>query len=135
MLRAALVTVLVASGCGLGTQCTTTALAVSEVCADGGALAANTSLTVQVRERCGSGCGKNTMFSCTGVVDGGVITLAPTISECVDPNTACPAICRISAVDCSIPALAAGTYTLSGSGFASQQLVVSASATASTCRF
>ncbi|MFT3711579.1 MAG: hypothetical protein QM817_28415 [Archangium sp.] len=131
----ALAVVFAASGCGLAPQCSTRALDVSEVCADGGVLAANTALTVQVRESCGSACGKNTMFACNGVLSGSVITLAPTISECVDPMTACPAVCRISAVDCAIPALAAGTYTLSGTGFTSQQLVISASATASACRF
>jgi hypothetical protein len=137
-LRALLVawSALAASGCGLLPQCTTRALSIDEVCGlDGGTLAANTTLTVQVRESCGSACGMGTSFSCAGTLDGGVITFAPTISECSDPMTACPAVCRQSAVDCSVPALAPGTYTLSGPGVAAKQLVVDATSSATRCAF
>lgn len=124
----------VLSGCGPKVMCTTSALSVNDLCSDGGAMAAGQSLTIQLREQCGSACGMNTMFTCTASVDGGVVTFAPTISECSDPMAGCIAVCRISAVDCTVPALAAGTYTLSAPGL-SKQLVVSADAGATRCAF
>lgn len=115
-------------------QCGTKDLGFDGVCVGDGGLAANTPLTIQVREGCGSLCGMNPSFACTASVDAGTIFLAATVTECTDPMAICPAACRVAKVDCQLPALSPGTYTVVGDRQnVTRQLVVSADAGASSC--
>jgi hypothetical protein len=124
-------------GCGTfpgGPKCGTTDLGIEGLCVpDGGALA-NTPLTLQVREGCGSLCGKNPVFACTATLDAGTIFLSATVNECIDQAAVCPAACRITIVDCALPALAPGTYPVVGDRTgATRQLVVVPDGGSSSC--
>lgn len=72
-------------------------------------IAANQALRLQIREQCG-GC-MQSATRCEVTVTGGELKLTLLGNSCtLDPGTACPAICKISTLDCNVPALAPGTY-------------------------
>jgi len=98
-------------------------------------LAAGQALLVQVREGCGSACGKNSVFMCTGALDGGTLVLTALLNECRDSETTCPAVCRQATIDCIVPALNPGTYPMVGEGLsAAGSLVITADAGSVSCR-
>lgn len=112
---AALSLVTYLAGCG-GTdaplcQTSSTPQAVTDYCAPV-RIAANQMLRLQVREQCG-GCTQHAT-RCEVTVQGTDVKLSLLGETCMlAPNTACPAICSTSVVDCNVPALAAGTYRVS----------------------
>ena len=72
-------------------------------------IAAGQVLRLQIREQCG-GCMQRATH-CDVVVQGQEIKLQLLGDTCVlPPTTACAAICAVNTFDCSVPALAAGTY-------------------------
>jgi hypothetical protein len=87
---------------------------------------------LEIREACG-GCthyGK----SCVVSVSGSTISLRlEGVSCAVDPGLACPAVCSENKFSCSVPPLAAGSYTVEAQGTAPRALVVSDSATETSC--
>jgi len=118
--------------------CDTRSVALEGACVPDASspLASGQSLLVQVRESCGSACGRNSVFMCTGALDGGTLVLTALLNECRDELTACPAVCRQSTIDCVVPALSPGTYRVVGEGLtATGSLVVSADAGSVSCRF
>lgn len=100
-----------ADGGGTG-DCTTKAdQAAANVCTLSQAKA-DTALTIQLREQCGSECnGAVGLPVCNVTVAGTDITLSLDQKVC-SPQTdqACATICRINAFDCKLPALAKGSY-------------------------
>lgn len=118
-----------------GVTCDTSAVRLDGVCIPDASLASGQALLVQVRESCGSACGKNSVFMCTGALDGGTLVLTALLNECREFETACPAVCRQATIDCIVPALSPGTYAVVGEGLgASGSLVISADAGSVSCR-
>jgi hypothetical protein len=118
-----------------GVTCDTTSVRLDGVCSPAASLASGQALLVQVRESCGSACGKNSVFMCTGALDGGTLVLTALLNECRDFETTCPAVCRQATIDCIVPALNPGSYAVVGEGLgASGSLVISADAGSVSCR-
>jgi hypothetical protein len=94
-----------------------------------GTAAANKPITIEVDKPTGClGCG-DTLEPCTVQIRGNVITVVANVQTCPVAN-ACPAICGLPKVTCTLPALAEGTFTVAIDGeptHAARQLVVAAS--------
>lgn len=88
-------------------------------------------LRLQIREQCG-GCTQQAT-RCEAVVNGNNITLRLLGQTCtLGPGTACPAICSVSAFECAVPALAAGTYRVAAEGGALTDMMMVAESTTTT---
>jgi hypothetical protein len=121
---------------GGGGGCSTATLAGDRACVPGTARAGTQlSVGVDATEGC-LGC-FTTFDPCVADVTGTVITLTMTTRTCPPPNAeGCPAICALPGTTCTIPALAAGTYTVVVTGetaHAPRQLVVTDDATPTSC--
>lgn len=106
------------SGCGGSTapmcQSTSDPQPAAEFCAPQ-RIAAGQALRLQLREQCG-GCTRHAQ-RCEVAVSGTTVKLKLVGEVCtLPPTTACPAICSVTAFDCTVPALAAGTYQVSAEG-------------------
>ena len=105
------------------------------VCAPAAGLRANTPLVIEVREGCGSLCGRTPTFTCDVQVNGSVIAVTATVTECVTAGEVCPAACRVATVACTVPPLAPGSYSVvNGSSVLAQSLVISDAAAATSCQ-
>ncbi|MFO0598008.1 MAG: hypothetical protein U0228_22085 [Myxococcaceae bacterium] len=115
-----------------GAKCETATPSVGDVCIprDGG-LAANQPLVLE-QQTCASACELSRTDSCSGSVAGGTITLTASSSVCADMTRACPAICALKVLDCTIPPLDAGTYRLVGEGL-DASILISDMVTATRC--
>jgi hypothetical protein len=134
VMKTILVAVLMLCACGsLPGQCHEVDVGGRFCVPDGGAAPAGQTLKLQMIDTCTGGCGKATL-DCTASVDGGTISLDITGSVCDPaPGTACPNLCQLTPMECSVPALAAGDYTVIAPGQASQTLHVAAGAGAESC--
>lgn len=99
------------------------------------AIAANQPLRLQIQEQCG-GCERRA-DRCEVQVQGQEIQLRLRGQTCtLPPNTACPTLCSVNTFDCTVPALAAGTYRVSAEAGAAMVVMMTAnpalSATACT---
>lgn len=123
---------LVSTACDKEPRCDPATFEASDACTIPEARA-GTPLRLQIREQCGS-CGDNPE-RCDVTVAGTKVTLAINGQRC-EHEGACPAICRVSTFDCTVPALTAGDYTVEG-GFTDKKLrtlrVVTSSAAATSC--
>lgn len=130
---------------GDGGNCSTTAFAGTRACVPGTAKAgAPLTVTVDKLDGC-LGCW-TTFDACVGVVhpgdgaNGPTVVLGPTTTTCPPAgDQACPAVCGVPRVTCTIPALPAGTYAVAiqgetpSIGRAPRTLVVTAEATDTSC--
>ncbi len=107
---AAMATVLSLSGC-MSERCEKKSLGLQFCIPDGGWVPANQPLTFEGVQQCGSGCG-TTLTGCEVAIDGGSIVLVAGANVCAPPS-ACTLACAITRLNCSIPPLPAGTYTVS----------------------
>ena len=89
-------------------------------------------LRLQIREQCG-GCTQQAT-RCEAVLNANRITLRLLGQTCtLAPGSACPAICSVSAFECAIPPLAAGTYhVVSEAGVPTDMMMVAESTTTTT---
>lgn len=88
-------------------------------------------LRLQIREQCG-GCTQQAT-RCEVVVNANNIKLRLLGQTCtLDPGTACPAICSVTAFECAVPALAAGTYRVSAEAGVSTDVMMVAESTTTT---
>lgn len=125
-------------GGGGGSTCTTATLPADRACVPGTALAGSPiSIGVDATEGC-LGC-FTTFEPCKVDVSGQDITVSLATKTCPPPgDQACPAICALPGTTCTLPALAAGTYTLkvtgdgARTGFPPRQLVVTSDSSASS---
>lgn len=89
-------------------------------------IAANQPLRLQIQEQCG-GCQKRA-DRCEVQVQGQEITLRLLGQTCtLPPNTGCPAICSVNIFDCTVPALAPGTYRVSAQAGVATPVMMTAS--------
>ena len=92
-----------------------TGLPLSAFCVPDGGAPAGLALTLMARENCG-GCAQ-TSTRCDVAVAGHDITLTLSGESCtMPPGTACADVCRVETFTCAVPALAAGQYTVTGTG-------------------
>lgn len=106
-----------------------TAQAVSDFCAPTN-IASGQALRLQIREQCG-GCTQRSTH-CEATLQGQELKLRLLGDSCtLPPGSACPAICAINTFDCSVPALAAGTYRVSTENGSSAAIMMTASPTTS----
>jgi hypothetical protein len=126
------------AGCGgvpVAPGCLTRSTSLDGVCAPAAGLRANTPLVIEVREGCGSVCGQSPAFTCDVQVNGSVIAVNATVTECSRSDQVCPAVCRVATVSCTVPSLAPGSYSVvNDSTVLTQALVISAAATATSCQ-
>lgn len=88
-------------------------------------------LRLQIREQCG-GCTQQAT-RCEVVVNANQIKLRLLGQTCtLDPGTACPAICSVTAFDCAVPALTAGTYRVSAEANVPMEMMMVAESTTTT---
>jgi hypothetical protein len=122
-----------------GAACTTATLPGDRACVPG---TARSKTPIEIEIAASQGClGCFTTFDpCEVVTNGSTITVGMKTRTCPPPgDQACPAICAIPQTKCTLPALAAGSYTLEVSGqgaqtgFAPRTLVVTDDATATSC--
>jgi len=94
----------------------------------------NVNVAIEVRELCGPGC--SGVPSCTAVFRNGLVALDITQEVCTDSQTgSCIDLgCQQRVMQCSLPGLTAGTYTLQVPGGPNRLLRV-ASGGQSSCRF
>lgn len=126
------------SGCDGGTgsplcQSSSDAQPAAEFCAPP-RIAAGQALRLQLREQCG-GCTRRTL-RCEATVIGTAVKLKLVGEVCMlPPNQACPAICSVTAFDCAVPALNAGTYQVSAEGSATPTvtMIADAAISATSC--
>jgi hypothetical protein len=125
---------------GGGGSCTTATLPGDRACVPATAqVGAEITIGVDAKDGC-LGC-FTTFDPCKVVVSGNDITVSMTTRTCPPPgDQACPAICALPGTTCKLPALAAGTYTVSvtgegaRSGLPPRQLVVTADAKDTSCK-
>lgn len=125
------------AGCGspggLTCQASSAPQAVAGFCAPS-RVASGMPLRLQIREQCGGCTQQGTR--CEVVVNANRITLRLLGQTCtLAPDTACPAICSVTAFDCAVPALAAGTYgvTAEAGTFTEMMMVAESTATTTSC--
>lgn len=105
------------SGCGglpaPGTKCTPTGQTSGAFCVPDGGAPAGQALKLEIIDQCQGGCGAELKLTCTATRDGGIITLALGGDVCrpLTPQT-CPAVCKLTAFPCDVPALPEGDYTV-----------------------
>ena len=124
---------------GGGGSCTTATLPGDRACVPSTAQA-GVPLTIAVDAKDGClGC-FTTFDPCAVDVAGTDITVSMKTKTCPPPgDQACPAICALPGTTCQLPALAAGTYTLTvtgegpRTGLVARTLVVTADAKATSC--
>ncbi|MEW5854569.1 MAG: hypothetical protein AB2A00_37680 [Myxococcota bacterium] len=137
------VSLLLLGACGgAPEECTTAEATTDQFCVPATA-EAQQALTLQARPTgCSNVCNGTVEFQCEVVVQGTVITLGLSRTECVEEqrpqppfmsSSECTLACAIpDPVACNVPALAAGTYTVRAEGAADQTLEV-ASGGATQC--
>ena len=95
---------------GCGDTCSTKAAGVNALSSAGCTVSANQAMTIQVKGSCQACTDSNP--SCNTEVVGGGIDLNPIYSECA-ANAGCPGTsCGYPTFNCSVPGLAAGSYTV-----------------------
>ncbi len=116
------------SGAGGGSSVVCTPVeAGGSFCVPDAGRAANLDVKLQLREECRSSCDTGVVACRVSVsVDAGVVSLSLSGETCSNPRAACDLSCGIRTHDCALPALPDGTYTVTSSGKAPQQLVVGA---------
>jgi hypothetical protein len=119
--------------------CTTSSVAGKRACVPGTGKA-NVAITIDVDAPDGClGC-FTTLEPCTPELQGKKIVIAMKAKTCPPPgDLACPAVCLIPSVKCTLPPLAPGTYQVEvegespRTGFRPRELVVTEKATAGFC--
>jgi hypothetical protein len=110
-------------------QASTTPQAAASFCAPT-SIAANQALRLQIREQCG-GCTQYATH-CEVTVSGSALTLSLLGDSCtLDPASSCAAICKISTLDCNVPALSPGTYRVTTPSGTSMSVMMTADPTVS----
>ena len=124
---------LAATACNNGITCDTVTDDLGDLCLPS-TLAPGISSVVQVRELCGGGC--TGAPSCSAFFRGGQVTLDVSHDVCSDSTAAgCLALgCQQRIVNCVLPALSSGDYTLAVPGGPARRLRVASGGSAS-CRF
>jgi hypothetical protein len=94
-------------------------------------IASGMPLRLQIREQCG-GCIKQAT-RCEVAVSGSSIKLRLLGQTCtLPPDVNCPAICSVSAFDCAVPPLVAGTYRVSAEAGVPDEVMMVAESTTTT---
>jgi hypothetical protein len=134
VMRTILVAVLMLCACGvLPTPCHDVDEGGAFCVPDSGVAPAGQTLKLQVIDQCIGGCGKATL-DCTVTVDGGTISLDITGSVCDPaPGTECALLCALKPMECDVPALAPGDYTVTAPGQSAKTLHVEADAGVASC--
>src|SRR5688572_29173891 len=104
---------------------------------------ANAPITLRMETEGCVACSGETSLPCEVSVSGSTITLGASVQRCElkRPPDGCAAICQVPQFECTIPALAAGTYRVrlkgevSNSEAAPRTLLVAEAGQASSCTF
>lgn len=96
--------------------CTVDPMGVTRACVPGTA-AAGAPISIQAEGDANClGCG-STLQPCDVQVDGSKIKIGLSVKRCpLPPDTGCPAVCMLAIATCTIPPLAAGTYSIELTG-------------------
>jgi hypothetical protein len=126
-------TLLLLTACNNVVSCQDGTVDVGDLCLPD-PLSPNVNVAIEVRELCGPGC--SGVPTCTAVFRDGLVVLDITQEVCTTSQTAsCIDLgCQQRVMQCSLPGLTAGTYTLQVPGGPNRLLRV-ASGGQSSCRF
>lgn len=132
-MRLGLAALLLVAACSNVVTCVTQTADIGEICLPAPAFAPGISSVIELRELCGRGCSQPP--ACTALFRGGELVLDVTQDVCTDTqSSSCiDEGCQQRLMQCALPPLNAGVYTLRAPG-APPQLIHVQSGGQSSCR-